>query len=96
MEVITIESEAFQKILNEIQEIKTAVENGSKENHSVDKWLDNDEAAALLKVTKRTLQTYRDEGEIAFSQKGSKIYYRSTDIEEFLLRHHHKAFKYNR
>ena len=96
MEVITIESEAFKEILNQLEAIREEVKRSSQHLPVADKWLDNDEVAALLKVTKRTLQTYRDHGEISFSQKGSKIYYRTSDIEEFLLKHHHKAFKYKR
>lgn len=96
MEVITIESKAFQEILNQLDAIKAEVKNNTRQVEQTDKWLDNDEAAAVLKVSKRTLQTYRDHGEISFSQTGSKIYYRNSDIEEFLLKHHHKAFKYKR
>lgn len=96
MEVITIESSAFREILNQLESIKQTVEKNFKPNLAGEKWLDNDEAAAFLKVTKRTLQTYRDQGEISFSQRGSKIYYRLSDIEEFLQKYHHKAFKYKR
>ena len=39
-------------------------------------------------------QTWRDKGEIAFSQIGGKIYYKYKDIEE-LLKKHYKA-PYNR
>ena len=45
------------------------------------------EACALLQVSKRTLQKYRDEGMIPFTQVRSKIYFRDTDIEEFLAKH---------
>ena len=96
MEVITIESKAFNEILNQLEAIKTEVRNSVRPTESVDKWVDNEEASKLLKVSKRTLQTYRDSGEISFSQTGSKIYYRKSDIEEFLQKHYHKAFKYKR
>ncbi len=96
MEVITIESNAFKEIMNQLEAIKTEVRNNLSGVPRDVKWIDNDEAAAFLKVTKRTLQTYRDTGEISFSQKGSKIYYRMSDMEDFLQKHHHKAFKYKR
>ena len=96
MEVITIESKAFQEILNQLEVLRTEIKNNARPSEDSNKWLDNDEAANFLRVTKRTLQTYRDQGEISFSQKGSKIYYRMSDIEEFLQKHHHKAFKYTR
>lgn len=93
MEVITIESEEFKQIIKEISEIKSELLENEKQAQSA-KWLDNDELSALLKVTKRTLQTYRDEGKISFSQIGSKIYYSASDIEEFFRSHYKKAFKY--
>ena len=96
MEVITIESKAFHELLSQLDAIKAEVKNNTRQTEQTDKWLDNEETASLLKVSKRTLQTYRDQGEISFSQTGSKIYYRSSDIEEFLMKHHHKAFKYKR
>lgn len=54
---------------------------------------DNKEAAALLKVSPRTLQNWRDEGLIGFTQVRDKIYYRQTDIDHLLLTHYHKPFK---
>ena len=96
MEVITIESSAFKEILSQLDEIKSAIQRNGNKQPPEDRLLDNDEAAAFLKVTKRTLQTYRNTGEISFVQKGSKIYYRMSDIEEFLQKNHHKAFKYTR
>jgi hypothetical protein len=95
MEVITIESEAFQQILKQLEEIKAGVLDKEKKTLAA-LWLDNDEVAALLKVSKRTLQNYRDEGAIPFSQVGAKIYYRSFDIENFLQRHYKTAFKQSR
>ncbi|WP_207435380.1 helix-turn-helix domain-containing protein [Sabulibacter ruber] len=56
-------------------------------------WLDNDEAQKLLKVSKRTLQNWRDMGIIAFSQVGHKIYYRRSDVDAMLLKHYNQAFK---
>ncbi len=92
MEVITIESEAFKRILNEIDVIKAALT--QKDDKALaSKWIHNDDVANLLKVSKRTLLNYRNEGKIAFSQIGEKVYYRATDIEEFLQNHHHAAFK---
>lgn len=48
------------------------------------KFLDNDEFLELMHISKRTAQTWRDEGRIAFSQVGAKIYYQMKDIEAML------------
>ena len=37
-------------------------------------FLDNQEFLLLIKISKRTAQTWRDEGKISFSQVGNKIY----------------------
>lgn len=92
MEVITIESEAFQEILRNLEEIKGAFSKKQKLALG-EQWLTNQEVAKILNVSKRTLQNYRDEGIISFSQVGSKIYYNVADIEEHLKKHRVKAFK---
>jgi excisionase family DNA binding protein len=51
-------------------------------------WLTTKEAAKVLGVTTRTLQTYRDQSMIPFSQFGREVRYRAEDIQEFLMRHH--------
>jgi hypothetical protein len=74
MNVITIQSEAFQEIVKKLEEINTRL--NSKEKEPKEVWLDNQEFIQVLKISKRTAQHYRDEGMISFSQVGHKIYYR--------------------
>lgn len=47
----------------------------------------------LMKISKRTAQTWRDEGKISFSQVGNKIYYKLSDVEKLLQEHYNKSFK---
>jgi len=49
-------------------------------------WVTNRDAVDLLGVSKNTLQRYRNDGKIAFSQEGQKIWYRKSDIEDMLCR----------
>lgn len=91
MEVITIQSEAFQELVKKMDEIQIKLTAKEKEPKEV--WLDNQEFIQLLKISKRTAQHYRDTGMISFSQVGSKIYYRMNDVEELLKKHYNKAFK---
>lgn len=92
MEVITITSEAFQKITNDISEISKKIDRANNQHPLSDKWLDIQDVCLLLKISKRTLQSYRDNGTIPFSQICGKIYFKATDIEEHLNRHYVKAF----
>jgi hypothetical protein len=66
-----------QKILEELKRIT-----GDKEV-----WHDVTETCSKLKCSTRTLQKYRDDDIIPFSQIGAKIYFRESDIQEFLNRH---------
>jgi len=91
MEVITIQSEAYNSIIGKIDSIITLF--NAKEKESKDKWLDNSEMIDMLKISKRTAQTYRDTGIISFSQVGAKIYYRLSDIDALLEKNYNKAFK---
>jgi predicted site-specific integrase-resolvase len=43
-----------------------------------------DELMTLLKVSRRTVQNWRDEGTIEFSQINGKIYYRMSAIAKML------------
>ena len=90
MEIITIESEAWQQIIDKLNEIESKIK--SKDRPLSEKWLDNQDVCQLLYLSKRTLQNYRDEGILSFSQIGSKIYYRASDIEEHLKKHYKPAF----
>lgn len=48
------------------------------------RYLTDAELAKCLKISRRTLQEYRNNGIIPFYHVGGKILYREADIEEFL------------
>jgi hypothetical protein len=86
MEVITIDSEAFKKIMEALAEVKKGlVEKATPKLEEM--WLDNEDVSKILRVTDRTLQNYRDRRVIPFSQFGNKIYYKASDIEAHLEKH---------
>lgn len=51
------------------------------------------ELANYLKVSRRTLQEYRNNGILPYYQIGGKILYRESDIEELLEKNRQEAFK---
>jgi 3-methyladenine DNA glycosylase Tag len=91
MDVITIQSEAFQELKSSLESINNRL--SGKEKEPKEKWLDNQEFMQLMKISKRTSQSYRDNGIISFSQVGAKIYFKLSDVEELLKAHYNKAFK---
>lgn len=92
MEVITIQSEAYQSILEDITTIKKAVIANQRINPLSETWLDIQEVCILLKISKRTLQAYRDNGVLAFSQIAGKIYFKAKDIDDHLKNHYIKVY----
>lgn len=54
-------------------------------------FFDNQEFIMVMNISKRTAQAWRDEGIIAFSQVGNKVYYRLSDIHLLLEKHHKPA-----
>jgi len=78
--------ETLQKILEQLQQLNTKPDIKPKNAISL-VWYDIQETCLALKVSKRTLQLYRQKGFIPYSKIDGKIYYRITDIEMFLQSH---------
>lgn len=82
MEIINVDSRIWELIMAKIEALAEKAENitcniGDK---SLKKWLDNQEVCQLLGISKRTLQTYRDNGTLPYTQINHKIYYRPQDV----------------
>ena len=80
-----------KSIADFIQRLQDVEEKLKKLQHIKDVFLDNQEFIQTMKISKRTAQTWRDEGVIAFSQVGNKIYYRVSDINELLNKNRSRA-----
>lgn len=91
MDIITLESEAFQQIKSTLESINNRL--SAKEKLPTEKFYDNQEVMQMLHISKRTLQAWRDDGKINFSQVGAKIYYYESDIKELLKKNYNKKFK---
>ena len=85
MEVVTIEKRTFSYVCERFTEFAIRIESlCSTHTQKVDNWLDSQEVCLLLGLSKRTLQYNRSSGRLAYSQIGSKIYYKSSDIERII------------
>lgn len=91
MEAVILTKEQYQDLVVRMEEIKSALIDKQKEPKDV--FLDNQEFLQLMNISKRTAQTWRDEGIISFSQVGSKIYYRMSDVQKLLDGNYTQAFK---
>lgn len=94
MEAVILSKDQYQELLGRIDEIKSKIADASKKPE--DTFLDNADFLQLMHISKRTAQTWRDEGKISFSQIGNKIYYRMSDVQALLNKNYNKAFKKTR
>ena len=90
MEAIILSKEQFDALISKIDDIhhKINVKNLPKQ----EVFLDNEEFIKMLKISRRTAQTWRDEGKISFSQVGNKIYCKLSDVEKFIQDYRNAAF----
>lgn len=90
MEAVILSTQQYTDLVNRLDELNKKLE--EKQKNPQDTFLDNQEFLQLMNISKRTAQTWRDEGVISFSQIGSKIYYRMSDVQKLLDNNYRKAF----
>lgn len=84
MENLTIiPKESLESLQAEIKEIKAILQQ-DKEAELQKAWLTKEQAKELLKVCKKTLDSYLTKGIIPYSRFGAKIYIRASDIHAHL------------
>jgi len=90
MEAIILTKEQYTDLVKRLDEINHRLD--AKNESKKDTFIDNQEFLLLMKISKRTAQTWRDEGRISFSQVGNKIYYKHSDVEKLLDEYYNKSF----
>lgn len=91
MDAIIFTKDQFSDLMTKLDTIQSQI--NIKANPKQETYLGNLEFLKLLDISKRTAQTWRDEGKISFSQVGSKIYYKLSDVEKLMQDNYNKAFK---
>lgn len=71
----------FSQIREDIESIREAL---FAPQFVVRNWIDQEVICDILKVTPRTLSTYREKRLIPYSQIGGKYFYKLSDIEKYL------------
>ncbi|NDV64633.1 helix-turn-helix domain-containing protein [Bacteroides sp. 224] len=84
MEVIVMESQAYKALVGRINAIEKFIKEKKEVVNQDVPMLDTQTVCAYLKVSKRTLQRYRSNGNIAYSIIGHKTYYSIAAIKQFL------------
>ena len=90
MEAVILTAQQYQELVNRLDTLNRKLEDKSKTPEET--FLDNQEFIQLMNISKRTAQTWRDEGIVSFSQIGSKIYYRMNDVKKLMDKNYKAAF----
>ena len=90
--VITRETPLFTDLISKINTMENEIEAMKEGNLSCTaKWLNGDAVMRKLGISRRTLQTYRDNRIIPYSVVGGKFYYSIRDIEELMKKNYVSA-----
>ena len=92
MNVQLMTEEQYKVLTSKLECLTKAIANLELKK-CTDQVLDSESFERLLGISRGTAQNWRDEGLIAFSQIGHKIYYKMEDVEAFLKAHKNPAFK---
>lgn len=78
MEIVAIEAQTFDRMLQRLKDMARITDEICKMHgeRKIGGWMDSQDACLRLGVSPRTLQTFRDNGTLAYSRIGHKIYYR--------------------
>lgn len=90
MEVYILSKAQFSELTSRLDALQNQITTQSDNSKT---FMDNEEFIVFMGISKRTAQTWRDEGKISFSQVGNKIYYKTSDIDKLLALHYNKSFK---
>ncbi len=89
---LLISEDSFKILIDKLENLERKVDTLNKEANPK-QWLTVEETCNYLNVSKRTLQSYRDNGILPFSQIGGKIYFEVSDLKTYLQKHYKPAFQ---
>ena len=95
-ETITRDNEKVGLLLEKMNRLMENMESLAENFKPVlggERFLTDKELSAMLKISRRSLQDYRNEGRIPYIQLGGKILYRESDIEQILKNGYRKAYR---
>lgn len=86
MEIICIDKRTFDELVvrfSMIEKKVTGICNPAKDA-GLKKWMDNQEVCGILRISKRTLQVYREKGLLPFTRVKNKFFYKPEDVQNML------------
>ena len=77
--------------MNELRNLCKQVTENYRPMLNGERYLTDDETSTVLKVCRRTLQEYRNDGTLPYVLLGGKVLYRESDLENLLQSCYHPA-----
>ena len=86
MEVVIISKSKYEEMVGKLNRLSDRVNEilCKREGKRLSRWMDNQEVCQQLRISPRTLQTLRDNGTLAYSQIGHKIFYKPEDVQRIV------------
>jgi hypothetical protein len=86
MQIINVDAETFEAMLSKFESFAGRMEALCRlhENGDRKEWLDNQDVCRLLNISKRTLQTLRDNGTLAYTQISHKTWYKPEEVQKIV------------
>lgn len=85
-----LESTETKKLLDELDTIETCLDSVSGPCEI--KVYNKKEIYSVLGVNEKRLKRYRYDGKLSYTRVGDRYWYTQDDIDEFMAKHHLKAF----
>ena len=84
---------AFFSLLEDLSSRVEKIRDNNKPSLDGERYYTDKELAVKLKVSRRSLQDYRNNGILSYTQIGGKILYRASDIERVLMDGYREAYR---
>lgn len=94
--IITKEHEQVIRLFGSLDRMLSGIERlvaGHRPTLGGERFLTDKEVSLRLKVSRRTLQDWRTNGQIAYIALGGKVLYRESEIQQMLEKYHQKAWQ---
>ena len=95
-EIITKDNERVTRLFGSLERMLLGIERlvaNHRPTLDGERFLTDKEVSARLKVSRRTLQEWRTNGQIAYISLGGKVLYKESEIQKMLEKYHQKAWQ---
>lgn len=95
-QLITSENERIKSFFRSLERLSSSLErlfSSRKSTLNGESFYTDEELSKKLKISRRCLQDYRDEGRIPYIKLGGKILYRASDIKQLLEDNYREKYR---